>query len=425
MTSAASCKLKSSANYYFAMAMVVGAVVGLLGVLVEWYMGTLDELLTTTHSLHFLLFGTVYFGWAIVFYVTLRKMDKCEKAQWKAIDEDISKLTTQTHSLFTQMSAEFGEQVQVIDGEVKQLQNLLSDAIGKLITSFTNMDDNSRKQQHLALSLADHSQEGKSAQETGFEQFVKETSDTLSLFVETTVETSKVGMGLVEMMDNIVAEVNEILGILGEMEAISKQTNLLALNAAIEAARAGESGRGFAVVADEVRGLSKRSDHFSSQIRTHMTQVHESVQQAEVAINAMASRDMNFALQSQNRVHDTMSEIKDINDRMVNIVDQMSGIAGEVEQDVRVAVTSLQFQDMATQLANHINNRIGNLFTMIDKIAAIPMNEIAGNMDARAECIARLQHFHQAIDQADELIRQAKHNPVTQQQMDSGDIELF
>jgi methyl-accepting chemotaxis protein len=421
-----SCPLKRSANYYFAVAMAVGGVMGLLGVLVEWYLGKLGELLTAAQAIHFILFGAVYFGWTVLFYVTLRKMERCEKEQWKAVDNDIRQLTEQTHALFTQMAAEFGEQAKVIDDEVKQLQSLLSDAIGKLINSFTNMDDNSRKQQGLALSLADHSQEGKNAQEMGFEQFVRETSETLSLFVETTVETSKVGMGLVEMMDNIVSEVEQILGILGEVEAISKQTNLLALNAAIEAARAGEAGRGFAVVADEVRGLSKRSDLFSSQIRHHMNEVHSSVQSAEVAINAMASRDMNFALQSQNRVHDTMGEIKAINDRMVSIVDEMSGIAGEVEEDVRVAVTSLQFQDMATQLASHINNRIGNLFGMIDSIAAIPVHEVSGkDMDARHECMARLQHFHQAIDQADELIRQAKHNPVSQQQMDSGDIELF
>jgi len=414
-----------SANYYFILAMVLGVVVGLLGVLTEWYLGTLDELLKTPSSIHFLLFGAVYFGWAIVFYTTLRNMEKREKEQWKTIDNDVSKLTTQTHSLFTQMSAEFGEQVQLIDDEVKQLQNLMADAIGKLIGSFTNMESNSRMQQELAMTLADNSKDSGNTQEMGFEKFVKETSETLALFVETTVETSKVGMGLVEMMDNIVLEVSHILGILGEMESITKQTNLLALNAAIEAARAGESGRGFAVVADEVRNLSKRSDHFSSQIRSHMTLVDASVKQAETAISAMASRDMNFALQSQNRVHDTMDEIKGINDLMVGVVDEMSGIAGAVTEDVRVAVTSLQFQDMATQLANHINSRIGNLFTMIDKIAAIPMNEIGGGLDVRAECMARLQHFHQAINQADELIRQAKHNPVTQQHMDSGDIELF
>ncbi|MBS4098000.1 MAG: chemotaxis protein [Sulfuricella sp.] len=418
--------MKRSANYYFLISMLLGGVIGLLGVGVEWYLGELDQLLKFPgKSLHFILFGAVYFGWASLFFFALRKLEASEGAQWKSIDTDINQLTTQTHSLFTELSAEFSSQMAIIDGEVRQLQSLLQDAIDKLISSFTNMDANTQKQQQLALSLADKSTEGAGAQERGFEQFVHETSETLSLFVETTVETSKVGMGLVDMMDSIVSEVDHILGILGEMDAISKQTNLLALNAAIEAARAGESGRGFAVVADEVRGLSKRSDHFSSQIRTHMELVHSSVQKAEVAINTMASRDMNFALQSQNRLQETMGEIKDINDRMIGIVDSMSGISREVGEDVRVAVTSLQFQDMATQLVGHINSRIGNLHTMISKIAEIPMTDLASDTDARAESMLRLQRFHQAIGQAVELIEQAKHNPVAQEHMDSGDIELF
>ena len=89
------------------------------------------------------------------------------------------------------------------------------------------------------------------------------------------------------------------------------------------------------------------------------------------------------------------------------------------------SVTSLQFQDLASQLLSHINTRIGNMGAIIHSIAAIPINELGTDMDTRSECILRLQRFHQAIDQASELIKQSRHNPVSQSQMESGDIELF
>ena len=86
-------------------------------------------------------------------------------------------------------------------------------------------------------------------------------------------------MGLVEMMDTIVSEVTHILGILGDMESITKQTNLLALNAAIEAARAGEMGRGFAVVADEVRKLAEKTKSATGEIGAVIEQFRRELQE--------------------------------------------------------------------------------------------------------------------------------------------------
>jgi len=415
----------SNSTRYFAIAMSIGVAIGLLGILLEWAFDSLDHILEPVHAMHYLLIGGVYIGWMIVFLLTLRRFEARAAEEWKIADGEIHELSRRTHELFVQLSAEFNEQMEITRTEVQQMQDLLRDAIEKLLHSFTGMEASTRKQQELALEMTSLQQGANGNHTVSFENFVSETSNTLSLFVDSTIETSKAGMGLVAMMDDITADVDQIVSVLGEIEAISKQTNLLALNAAIEAARAGEAGRGFAVVADEVRNLSNRSNQFSHEIRTHMDSVYRSVRTAEAAINAMASRDMNFALQSKTKVQGTMTEIKAVNDRMGSTVTDLSDIAGEVEGNVRIAVTSLQFQDLASQLLNHINSRIGNMGAIIHSIAGIPINDAMAGADKRSECILRLQRFHEAIDQASELIKQSRHNPVTQNQMESGDIELF
>ncbi len=419
--------IAAKSTRYFIVGMTIGMLIGAAALAGEVALEGPDKLAALAGTVSrplFWLTGIVYYGWMTVYLLTLRRLEKnVLEDGWRAADREIRELSRLTHALFGQISTEFNAQLAVTNDEIGQIQALLHDAIEKLLTSFTGMETSSRRQQEMALRItAGH--DGTSGA-SGFEEFVRETSNTLSVFVDSTVETSKAGMELVGMIDNINDEVDRIVGVLGEIESISKQTNLLALNAAIEAARAGEAGRGFAVVADEVRNLSNRSNQFSSEIRSHMDSVYRSVREAEQAINQMASRDMNFALQSKNKVQDTMHEIRHLNQEMEETIGQLSGIAGEVKENVQLAVRSLQFQDMSTQLLNHINGRIGNMSAMIRGVAEIPMNDEACGAETRDDCLRRLQLFHQAIERAAFIIRQSAHNPVAQAQMESGDVELF
>ncbi len=302
-------------------------------------------------------------------------------------------------------------------GELDQVKSLLQEAVNKLVADFNEMNHHGQAQRELALSIVTGMTEVDSHGESvDFADFVRDTSKTMESFVDNTVATSKIAMGLVETMDTINHEVAAMLGILAEIESIAKQTNLLALNAAIEAARAGEAGRGFAVVADEVRNLSQRTNQFSHEIRAHMDQVDSSLGRAHESIYAVASMDMNFALQSKQRVQSTMSRLEGINVTMADAARGIDAHAAQVSAKVNAAVTSLQFQDLSSQLIGHAQLRLEALGTGVHGVARA-FTESTDMMAAMALARVRVA----ALSNLDNT----HFNPVKQDSLSSGDIELF
>ena len=226
-------------------------------------------------------------------------------------------------------------------------------------------------------------------------------------------------MELVEKMDAINREVSSILNILNEVESIAKQTNLLALNAAIEAARAGEAGRGFAVVADEVRNLSESTNKFSKQIRTLVHNVNSSLVDAEQSINKLAASDMTFVMDSKQHVQGMMSDLTALNATIAQNAVELKEINDKVEHNVGVAVSTLQFQDMSSQLISHAQMRIEAL------------QEVAGQMSGGVDSPSREEYLQQIAAYRNSLsehvmgLDEKKTNPVAQENFDTGDIELF
>lgn len=328
-------------------------------------------------------------------------------------------------SLFDRCAEQCSVQIGNINDDVARVQTLLADAIGELTESFHGMTALTEEQRRIALEATAPGRDGDSARQ--FDEFVADTSQVMGRIVDNIVTNSKLGVEVVDMTEGISNHTEKVRGLLTEIGAIAKQTNLLALNAAIEAARAGEAGRGFAVVADEVRDLSARTTSFSQQINVLMERMKESVHQTERAIQRMAGQDMGFALESKKRVEEIVHAMDIQGKARREAIDRLAADSDRVAEQLNRAVTALQFQDMVSQLMSHVTRSVD---AMRDTVGA--MSAMAGSLPgvlARPNDVSAAQAMKDnAAKIAASLERLAslqERNPVAQQNLGHGDVELF
>ena len=226
-----------------------------------------------------------------------------------------------------------------------------------------------------------------------------------------------------ENYETISQDFNEIVGYLGEINDINAQTNLLALNAAIEAARAGAAGRGFSVVADEVRALSMRTDEFNGKIRSKIGETEVKLANSMDALDMATDVKLDGSERSHQVVTDMTRELNEMNASIAQQSEMIAQLSHQIHKLVREGVLSLQFEDIARQLIEHIESRVDGVNQYVDNLLGGYLDFCRSSDEgARAELISRLegrlQDAHNRFDALDS-------RSITQSNMSEGDIDMF
>ena len=397
-------------KYWIALAIAV------ITVLIAWYVeGNI--------RVAYWLFGAATV-WGMITWYSDNKTDGGEVPKEPQVT--VAQVEDAVLDLVKSIDTGFESMVGAMQNDLQQIQGLVGDAVVTLQNSFNGLNLASEKQKDLVTNMVDRMQSSMGDSEAiSFHEFAEETDKVLKYFIDHVLQVSVNSMRMVEHINEMVTQMEQADDLLGDVKNIADQTNLLALNAAIEAARAGEAGRGFAVVADEVRNLSGRSNVFNDEIKEVIENTRSTIDLAQKEISELASKDMNFAINSKAQVDDMLVQVTELNGMIEHRLQDVSHVAAEIDQMVGDAVRSLQFEDIVRQLAEYSQQHIVKATSMVNELHA----GLSGLRQAeKAGLHAYLEQLDALRMHVNELAREnvvQQNKPVDQASMDEGDVELF
>jgi methyl-accepting chemotaxis protein len=142
----------------------------------------------------------------------------------------------------------------------------------------------------------------------------------------------------------------------------------------------------------------------------------------ENSISQMSSLDMGFAVVSKKKVGEALERAQKINEHMSLAVKQQSSISREVDEVVGRAVSSLQFQDMVGQLLQHSNTRINSMKAAWHRMGDWSKEAAQGQAASYDKIDKMRSEIGEIFAAADAL---GMRNPVRQEKMETGGIDLF
>ncbi len=259
---------------------------------------------------------------------------------------------------------------------LKNINRTLSSTLSEIHTAFEQVGSGAGQVSDASSTLS----QGATEQAASIEelsstiniisQMINENAENSSEASEKTSEAGTALAGTNEIMNELIAAMedmsrmsDETRKIIKTIEDIAFQTNILALNAAVEAARAGEAGKGFAVVAEEVRNLAGKSAEAATQTTTLIEGTVSAIKKGNSIVNSVA--------ENMTHVAESAGRVAEINERIatdsVKAADSVKQVTIGIEQISTVVQTNSATAEQTAAASEELSAQAENCKKLINR----------------------------------------------------------
>jgi methyl-accepting chemotaxis protein len=306
----------------------------------------------------------------------------------QAPSAEVGSLSSSFAELLSTIRSEFNSQISATEAELKQVKTLMDDAIDGLVDSFISLEATTRVEQNIVMLLVSNEITDEKDELNPFryrqvktQQFLQETLKKINKMAESATQNQADYSILAKLRAETQQAADALQNSLGSISK-SDANNALAQQVHDQIAL-------FLASANSANKVCSKLE-FSSKVLSD--------QSKEVAQNVGKVID-------ENKTNITM------------VADEISMVAAQITNDVQMAVKSLQFQDMTTQLIVQCGER--------QKIMQEMLNIINGISNKDSAIKSSVEEWQTKLTAAHKQIKQASSARMKRFNEDAGSVELF
>lgn len=323
------------------------------------------------------------------------------------------KLQNELEMLLDDVSHGMESEIVSIRDQIHQIKTLLIDAIASLHESFENIDNQSSQQMKLFTSMISEVVDvpESSGQEQNIFQHVAAVEKVLTELLDTLVKDSRRSLGAINRMNETV---NTVKIVAVDEKSVSELLNSIHVEASSESPDF-----------EKIRDLSSAAVELNNGIIKKRKEMSESCTQSRLLVDNLASRDMDKVFTSKAKVEEILAHLNKTNSLISDCRTQANSVNSELRLHLGSAIRALQFEDIVSQSLGHTELHLERMDGFVSRVATGIAELHSKSETTLDEYVIQLSVLHEEIMTYRNSLRLEETNPISQESMDEGDVELF